>query len=63
VEPEDTLAQRMELRGDVETFTTQLTATQNMTVFPEYPFENQVYFLVQCPPTSEFIAVVPFDHL
>ena len=27
------------------------------------PIEDQVYFLVQRPPTSEFIAVVSFDHL
>ena len=53
MEPENSLTRRMELRGDVATFTAQLTATQNMAVFPEHPLENQVYILVQRPRTSE----------
>ena len=51
VEPENSLARRMELRGDM--FTTQLTATQSTAVFPEHPLEKQVYILVQRPRTSE----------
>lgn len=62
VEPQATLEERIRLRGDVATFTTQLTATQSMEVFPEQPLKHHVYFLVQRPARSEPITVVSFDH-
>jgi len=55
VGPDNTLADRIRLRGDnVEMFATRLSSEKKVvTVFPQHPPEDHVHILVQLPSTSK----------